>query len=100
MIGFKPTKKLIESFEAVLKELPKCEHEDRRGCDSFDIARGTHLCSNVATVLTTVATSGGYLLEQRRRCEVHKKPGDKDLPQAFGYIKLRHFIDDFKRDNP
>lgn len=81
-------KKFRESLLALLKELPKCQHEDRSGMDSFDVARGDHLCNGVATVTRIVVFGPPFPPETRRFCEHHKRPGDVDLPHALAYRKL------------
>jgi hypothetical protein len=80
-------KKFVESLKKLLKELPTCDHEDRRGCDSFDTARGDHLCFNKATVRRT--TEGGRFGKTiRHYCDIHRERGDEDLPHAIAYRRL------------
>jgi len=82
----------VVSLEALLRSVPTCDHEDRRGCDSFDTARGDHLCFHKATVSHPVENPGqkgtSWYNTTRKYCDRHKQDGDKDLPFALAYRSL------------
>ncbi len=90
-MNLKPTKKFVYSLQELLKLLPTCDFEYPRG-DSFDSARGDHLCFNKATRQEKLAdVRPGY--RRKKLCDRHSdKKTHEDLPLAFAYRRLWKFI--------
>ena len=86
-------KDFVKSLDELLKLLPTCDDEDRGGMDSFDTARGDHLCFSKATVTRIVTFGPRYPNEKKKYCEYHKKKNDKDLPHALAYRRLKKLVD-------
>ena len=82
----------IESLKELLKHLPTCDHITY-GLDSFDYARGDHLCSGKALYeRETSEKRFGYPVK-KKFCEYHKEKGDKPLPWTVAYKALKKMID-------
>ena len=80
-------KQFVKSLKKLLKELPTCDNENRMGMDSFDTARGDHLCFNKATVKRTTA-GGRFGQTIRHYCDIHRERNDEDLPHALAFRRL------------
>jgi len=88
MKQIKVTKKMSESIKALMAKikLPTCDHITY-GLDSFDYARGDHLCHNIAMFELSVPKANGYN-SGKYFCKGHAPKNSSPVPYAEAYEAL------------
>ncbi len=83
----------IKSLKELLKFVPTCDHITY-GLDSYDYARGDHLCSGKALYERPSGNKDRFgNPEMKKYCEWHKEEGDKPLPWTAAFKVLKKMVD-------